>query len=118
MIIATISIAVSIGPNGIIEKAQESQLDSRYAAIIDKVKIRENDILISFSRNEEGEHQKDFIERLIAENLITSNDDYDNINYKTIYLKKVVANATTFNKFNYLLLILSNSLFKRSKVSK
>ena len=85
LILVGITISMTIGPEGLIEKAKESKLDSRYAVIMDKIRVREHEIELAAAKKEEGESQEDFINRLITEDLITVDDDYDN---KTIYLGK------------------------------
>lgn len=86
LILIAISLSVALGPNGIIEKARSSKLESRYSSIMDKIKLRETALEIAFAKNEEGESQENFVKRLIFENLITNNDSYDNLTYRTIYL--------------------------------
>ncbi len=56
LLLAGISTSFALGPDGIIEKSRNSKLDSRYGAIMDKVKIRETANEMAFAKNEEGEH--------------------------------------------------------------
>lgn len=93
LILSAISITLVVGPDGLLVKAQESELDSRYSSIIDKVKAREADLTMAFAREETGEHQEDFINRLFAEKLLTPNDRYDEVNFRTIEIGKQKDNS-------------------------
>ncbi len=79
LILAGISVAIIIGPDGVIKQAQKAQVDSRYATIMDKVKIRETDLEIAYERNEEdqAESAEAFIDRMLAEKLITDIDTFN-----------------------------------------
>lgn len=87
LILAGVSIALILGPDGMMQKARETRLETRYSSIMDKIYMRDAELAVSFKINEEGEHQKDFILRLLAEKLIKENeDDYDDEEWRTIYL--------------------------------
>lgn len=75
--LSAVSITVLLGEEGIINKAQESRLDYRYAQISDKVKLRETSLEVSFAKNQPGELSNAFINRLRDEKLILSTDFYD-----------------------------------------
>lgn len=75
--LSAVSITVLLGEEGIINKAQESRLESRYAQISDKVKLRETSLEISFAKNQPGELSNAFINRLRDEKLILASDFYD-----------------------------------------
>ncbi len=92
LILAAVSITLIIGPDGMIERSKASKLDSRYASVIDKTKLREADLKMSQEREEDGEHQKLFVERLIREGLIDPDEDYISEDYKTISLGKISEN--------------------------
>lgn len=78
LILSGITIAVTVGSDGVIEKSKNSKLEARYAALIDKIKIREVSMEIAAGRGEEGESIEDFIERLEKDNLLIPSEDlYD-----------------------------------------
>ena len=54
LILAGISIAITLGDEGVIGKAKSAKLEQRYGSIIDEVKIRESDLEIAFEKGEEG----------------------------------------------------------------
>ncbi len=104
LVLAGITITLTIGPDGMLEKARGSKLDSRYASIMDKVKVRETDLAMAFARGEEGEHHSNFISRLKSEGLI-EDDDYHSDNYRTLYIGK-----TGENTYKYIIDIMDGTI--------
>lgn len=88
LILAGISLMVTLSSDGIMEKSKASKLESRYSSLTEKVKIREADIEFASEYNEEGESSESFVNRMKAEGLITKDDDYDKKEFNTIYLGK------------------------------
>ena len=88
LILAGVTISLIIGPDSIVEKAKETKIAGRYGDIMDKIYARDADLEIAFSIGETGEHQQDFINRMIAEKkiLLNEGDDYDRTTYRKIYL--------------------------------
>ncbi len=121
LILAGISVAIVVGPDGVIKQAQNAQVDSRYATIMDKVKIRETDLEIAYERNEEdqAETAEAFIDRMLAEKLITDIDTF-NKEERTIslgrlenglykYTINLVESASEHNEINEIIKILPNA---------
>ncbi len=77
LILVSITIAITLGPNGVIQKANAAKLDSRYSAIMDKVKVRETDIEIAFQKNEAGEDATVFVNKLRADSLVLDDEPYE-----------------------------------------
>ncbi len=44
LILAGVSIAIIIGPDGMLDKARETKIDSRYSSVMDKVYVRDGEI--------------------------------------------------------------------------
>lgn len=86
LLLAGITLTFTLGSGGLIERSKASKVDSRYATILDRIKIRESSLEMAFAKGEHGESAEDFINSLAAEGLITSEDAYDLINFKTISL--------------------------------
>ncbi len=76
LILAGVTIALVLGPDGMLEKARETKIDTRYGTILDKVHLREADLEISANLNETGEGKLIFISRLQSEGLIIPDEDF------------------------------------------
>ncbi len=85
LILAAVSIALIIGPDGVIEKTRETKIASRYSAIMDRIYTRDASLEVAFKMGEDGEGQEEFIQRLVAEGLLFEGE-YDEETYRTIYL--------------------------------
>ncbi len=92
LILAAVTIAFVLGPDGMLAKARDTGVASRYATIMDKVHLRDAELAIAFNINQEGEHHRDFIERMESEGFITDQDSYDDITYRKIFLGRIDAN--------------------------
>ena len=76
LILVGITLTVTLGPDGIIEKSKRAKIDNRYGSIMDKVKLRETALEIAFEKGEEGEDDVAFIRRLEREGLKIEEDEY------------------------------------------
>ena len=85
LILAGVTISLVVGPDGVVQKTQETKIAGRYGAIMDKIYERDASLEIAFRLNEEGEHQEDFINRLIREDLLKEGE-YNKTTYRTIFL--------------------------------
>ncbi len=94
LMLAAISIAVAVGPNGMMNKARDAKIDSRFASIMDKAQARNASLALAFEANETGEHHKDFIDRLEREGLLykgtgIGEDEYDSENSKVLKIGRL-----------------------------
>ena len=90
LILAGVTIALVIGPNGMMNKAQETKDATRYASIKDEITSRKADIEV-FKRTgiPLKESDDDFLERLVNRGLIDLDaDEYDLETY-TLYVGKL-----------------------------
>lgn len=76
LILAAISIAFLLGPDGIINKARESKIAGRYSEVSDLVDVRNNTLILNSKIGESTESADDFINKLKAQNLVLE-DEYD-----------------------------------------
>ena len=77
IILAGVTIAIAIGPNGLITKANDGKLASRYAIITDRVKLREADLEVAFKTGQNGDEGSVFINKLEGEGLVKTSTGED-----------------------------------------
>lgn len=77
LLLAGVSISLIVGPDGAIKKGKESKLESRYATILERVKLRETTIELSKAKGEDYDSPEEFIQKLIDEDLLTGEDSYN-----------------------------------------
>lgn len=86
LLLVGVTLTITLGSDGVIEKSRASKLETRYGTIMDLIKVRENSLELNFAKNEIGESKEEFINRLLDKDLITSEDIYDDEDFNTISL--------------------------------
>ena len=74
LLLVGVTLGVVLGEDGVIAKAQDSKIESRYASIKDKVVIRETSLAVaSLAGKTEDDHYV-FVQNLRAQGLITDDE--------------------------------------------
>lgn len=90
LLLVGVTLGVVLGEDGVIAKAQDSKIESRYASIKDKVVIRETSLAVaSLAGKTEDDHYV-FVQSLRTQGLITDDEleAYDE-ETKTLYIGKL-----------------------------
>lgn len=85
LILAGVTIALVLGPDGMMSKARDTEVESRHGSILDKVSIR--DAELELARNIGGSYttREAFINQLVAADLLGPDDHYSS-DFSTIYI--------------------------------
>lgn len=75
LIIVAISVSFISGPESITSKSEGSKLDTRYASIMDRVKVRETELKIEEYKDKEGTTAQEFVDELLEAGLILPSED-------------------------------------------
>lgn len=99
LILIGVTIAIVIGPDGVIFKAQEAKIASRYNALQDEITQRRVDVELALKAGIPiPESDDDFLERLIEQDLIDLTEDEYNFDTFTLYVGKA-----KYPKSNYVI---------------
>lgn len=88
LILVGVTLAITLGPDGVIEKSKRAKVDNKFAAIIDKVKVRESAALLSYEKGETFETEDEFITRIFNLGLLDVTEDYYDSGLKILYIGK------------------------------
>ena len=91
LILAGITISLTIGKDSVTSKTTNSKVDARYASVIDRVKARETELTVEKYKGNSGETQKEFVEKLIADGFLVLDNDEDSYksDYSVVYIGKL-----------------------------
>ena len=98
LILAGISISLVLGENGIINKAKESGVLARAGSVEDEVTLWKADQYLAENTNDTAETENEMLARLVANKLITADDEVDEEN-KIIIVKD--KNGTVVKEISY-----------------
>ena len=98
LILAGISLSLVLGENGIINKAKESGVVSRAGSVEDEVTLWKADQYLAENTNDTAETENEMLARLVANKLITADDEVDEEN-KIIIVKD--KNGTVVKEISY-----------------
>ncbi len=109
LILVGVTIALVIGPDGIVFKAQETKLASRYSALMDEMYTRRANVELARRTGIPiAESDDDFLNRLIAQGLIDLDEDEYDLDTYTLYVgraknsqsKYIVYGSNVLGDFN------------------
>ncbi len=89
LILAGVTVALTIGKDSTTTRAIESKIDSRYATAMDKVKIRETELGVSKFKDQDGSTAKEFVESLFDEGILIPLEDSYEPDYSKVYIGKI-----------------------------
>lgn len=90
LLLVGVTLGVVLGEDGVIAKAQNSKIESRYASIQDKVVIRETSLAVASLAGKAEEDHYVFVQNLRTQGLITDDEleAYDE-DTRTLYIGKL-----------------------------
>lgn len=90
LILAAVTIALILGPDGMVSKARESKLATRYASIMDEAYLRQANMELKKRAGVSIEGDEEFINRLLAQGLIKLDEDEIDMDTYTLYVGKLI----------------------------
>ncbi len=89
LILATVTISLTLGSDGIVERARETKVAGRYSAVMDEIYKRQANAEIAKKTGTPiAESDNDFINRLLAQGLIDLDEDEYDLDTYTLYIGK------------------------------
>lgn len=101
LILAGITINFVIGPKSIVNKSVDGKVDTKYSMVLDRVKIRESDLLMQEEKGELAETAEEFVEGLIVEGILDLQEDAYDKDKRKIYIGLDSEGLYEFETNNY-----------------
>lgn len=101
LILAGITINFVIGPKSIVNKSVDGKVDTKYSMVLDRVKIRESDLLMQEEKGELAETAEEFVEGLIDEGILDLQEDAYDKDKRKIYIGLDSEGLYEFETNNY-----------------